>query len=395
MNSNRKTKGIVICALVAAWILLAAVNNAKADFVFGQAQNSGPVINTSRHEIEPTPEPLSLWFARRNSSNEWENWIASRATEDDPWGNLVNIGPWDSSDWNLIKVAPSYTTADGLELYVYASEERRPDGYGGYDLLVKKRENIDDDWGQGVNLGPTINTEYDEALPAISPDGLELYFSGWNENARPGGYGRADLWVIRRNTRDDPWGEPENLGPKVNTAYFDARPILVADGLLLFYESERPDGYGSADLYVMRRSSVSDPWSEPINLGPKVNGAASDEQAFLSPDGSTVYFHSNRTGGYGGYDIWQAPVLPIIDFNVDGIVNSADMRIMINHWGEDYCLCDIGPTPFGDGIVDIQDLIVLSEYLFEEVSDPSLAVHWPLDETEGIIAQDSVGINDA
>jgi N-acetylneuraminic acid mutarotase len=83
------------------------------------------------------------------------------------------------------------------------------------------------------------------------------------------------------------------------------------------------------------------------------------------------------------------------DFNGDGIVDSLDMCIMIDHWGEDYSLCDIGPTLYGDGIIDVQDLIVLSEYLFEKVEDPTLIAHWPLDETEGDVAYDSAGKNDA
>ena len=57
---------------------------------------------------------------------------------------------------------------------------------------------------------------------------------------------------------------------------------------------------------------------------------------------------------------------PLVDFNVDGIVDSADMCIMVDHWGTDEPLCDIGPMPWGDGIVDVQDLIVLAEHLFEE-----------------------------
>jgi len=93
--------------------------------------------------------------------------------------------------------------------------------------------------------------------------------------------------------------------------------------------------------------------------------------------------------------IGQAPIIPIFDFNGDGIVDSADMCIMIDHWGEDYSLCDIGPTPLGDGVVDVEDLKVLAEHLFEEVDDPTLIAHWPLDETEGMSAADSVSGNDA
>jgi len=93
--------------------------------------------------------------------------------------------------------------------------------------------------------------------------------------------------------------------------------------------------------------------------------------------------------------IGQVPIIPIIDFNGDGIVDSADMCIMIDHWGEDYSLCDIAPAPFGDGIVDVEDLKVLAEHFFEVVNDDTLVAHWPLNETEGMFASDSVGDNDA
>jgi len=70
------------------------------------------------------------------------------------------------------------------------------------------------------------------------------------------------------------------------------------------------------------------------------------------------------------------------------------MCIMVDHWGEYYPLCDIGPTPLGDGIVDVEDLIVLAEHLFEEVKDPTLIAHWPLDEAQGDIAYDNIGTSD-
>lgn len=367
MNRNRKTKEILICVFMATCVLFADIRDAKGDFVFGQAQNAGSVINTSLTEMEPIPEPLSLWFTRRSGpGGASEYWRASRAIEDAPWETPVNFGPWDDSYWNLIKTLPRYTTADGLEVYFYAGPELSG-GYGGYDIWMKKRENIDDDWGPTENLGPIVNSAYAEALPAISPDGLELYFSEWGEHTRQGGHGKTDLWVTRRNTKGDPWSEPENLGQMVNTASNDQRPILVGDGLLLFFESNRSGGFGSLDLYMMRRATIADPWTEPINLGPMVNSPNSDEQGFLSPDGSTLYFHSNRPGGYGIYDIWQASVEPVVDLNADGIVDAADICIMVDNWGTDEPLCDIGPTPFGDGVVDVQDMIVLAEHLFEEI----------------------------
>ncbi len=83
---------------------------------------------------------------------------------------------------------------------------------------------------------------------------------------------------------------------------------------------------------------------------------------------------------------------PSPDFNGDGIVDVKDVVIMTEHWGENYSLCDIAPPPFGDGIVDIQDLVVLTEYI--EPIDHTLIAHWALDEAEGIVAGDSVGNND-
>ncbi|MHC4146345.1 MAG: Kelch repeat-containing protein [Planctomycetota bacterium] len=81
------------------------------------------------------------------------------------------------------------------------------------------------------------------------------------------------------------------------------------------------------------------------------------------------------------------------DFNGDGVVDGADISVMVDHWHTDEPSCDIAPAPCGDGIVDVQDLILLSEYLLKEVDDPTLVAHWALDETEGDIAYDSAGDN--
>jgi len=92
------------------------------------------------------------------------------------------------------------------------------------------------------------------------------------------------------------------------------------------------------------------------------------------------------------YDTGIPPRSP--DFNGDGIVDSVDMCILVEHWQTDYPLCDIAPPPFGDGIVDVQDLIEAAEHLFEEVDDPTLIAHWPLDETQGVIAYNDASDRD-
>jgi len=101
-------------------------------------------------------------------------------------------------------------------------------------------------------------------------------------------------------------------------------------------------------------------------LGPPINTSAIDAHPNISADGSTLYFSST------GADLWQVSIEPVVDLNSDGIVDAADICIIVDNWGTDNSLCDIGPMPWGDGVVDVQDLIVLAEHLFEEIppADP-------------------------
>jgi len=333
MKSLNDYKLIVIfVGFVAAMVF--GGGNAKADFTFGEPTNLGPTVNSSTDDMQPT------------------------------------------------------ISADGLSLFFHSD---RTGGSGNSDLWVTTRNRTDENWGEPVNLGPTVNSSQWEYSPSLSADGLSLFFA----SNRSGGSGGYDLWVTTRATTQDDWGNPVNLGPTVNSSYRDLIADTSAEGLSLFFMSDRPGGYGDRDLWVTTRPTKDDEWGTPVNLGPRINTPYSDRSVCISPDGSTLYFQSNRPDGVGGYDLWQAPIIPIVDFNGDGIVDSVDMCIMVDHWGEDYSLCDIGPMPWGDGIVDVQDLIVLSEHLFEDVNDPTVVAHWPLDEAEGDSAYDSAGLNDA
>ena len=363
-----------------------------ADFTFGEATILGPHINTSGREVGPliTPDGLSLYFARSEGDKDYETWLATRATNDDPWGDPVNLGKWTESFYNRFDIWPGLTTADGLELY--SSARDREGGYGSLDLWMKRRDSRDSEWGPWINLGPTVNSWADEMAPFLSPDGLELYFSGYSASdyVRPGGQGSSDLWVTRRTTRGDPWGEPENLGPTVNSPAGDWRPWLSGDGLLLFFDSYRPGGSGSSDLYVAGRESVSAPWEFPMNLGPLINSSSFEQCACISANGTTLYYDTGRPG-YGNHDIWEVSILRVVDFNGDDKVDSKDSSILVDHWLQDEPLCDIGPLPWGDGIVDEQDLLVLAEHL-----EPGYqcVARWRLDETEGTVAADGVGEHD-
>ncbi|OHB63888.1 MAG: hypothetical protein A2Y77_01350 [Planctomycetes bacterium RBG_13_62_9] len=133
-----------------------------------------------------------------------------------------------------------------------------------------------------------------------------------------------------------------------------------------------------------------------MNLGGRINTWAFEGYGMISTDGSTLYFASGRGGGSGGVDLWQAPILPGVDFDDDGVVQMGDLLTLIECWGTDERLCDIAPMPWGDGVVDAADLEVLMSYWGQVMREPAeLVAHWKLDESEGMVAYDSAGTNDA
>jgi len=352
-------------SLILVLSMCLATEVANADFTFGIPTNLGLTLNSQAEEAEPSisADGLELFFCgnRPGGSGNWDIWVVTRVTTNDDWGGPVNLGPTVNSSAHDLQ---STISADGLELY-FAS--KRSDGYGTYDAWVTRRATKGDDWGPPVNLGPPINTASKD-FATISADGLELFIT----SDCPGSLGSTDLWVSTRATTEDDWGTPVNLGPTVNSPYSEGRPKISADGLVLFFSDgttdQRPDGFGDSDIWMTTRKMRDAAWSEPVNLGAAVNTPYIDRGASPSADGSTLYFCSNRPGGMGELlDLWQVSIDPVVDLNADGIVDSADMCIMVDHWGTDNQLCDIGPMPWGDGFVDIQDLIVLAEHLFEEV----------------------------
>ncbi|HJU42676.1 MAG TPA: hypothetical protein VJ691_07665 [Vicinamibacterales bacterium] len=155
-----------------------------------------------------------------------------------------------------------------------------------------------------------INSASEDANPAISKDGLSLYF----QSTRPGGHGALDLYVAQRITTDMDWNLPMNLGPVINTASPELVPALSRDGHYLFFVSPRATGL--ADIYVSYRKDVHDDfaWEEPMMLGPEINTPSSIDTgpSFFENDNNglpQLYFNSNRLGSN---DIFMA------EMNADG-----------------------------------------------------------------------------
>ena len=376
-------------------LILALCLVAKADFVFGPPQSLGPVINSTSSDYGPcvSADGLELYFCseRAGGFGAADIWVSKRQSVNDPWESPVNIGSTVNSSSS--ESYPSLSS-DGLTLYfsdAYTGTPR-PGGQGGGDLWMTTRPSRNAPWGEPVNMGTPINSTDLDMSPAISGDGLTLVFNSRN---RAGGLGSWDLWMSTRSGLQDPWGQPVNLGSGVNSGNWEGEGGLSADGLAVLFGSGRTGIVGGVDMWMSTRRTLADPWTAAVNLGPVVNSSIDDGTPRLSPDMKTLYFNSNRTGSLGSYDLFEAPIIPIVDLNGDGIVDAADMCVIIDHWHEDYPSCDIGPAPWGDGVVDVQDLVVLAEYLFEQVNDPTLVAHWPLDETEGIFADNRVGDKDA
>ena len=151
------------------------------------------------------------------------------------------------------------------------------------------------DWSAPINLGPTVNSTSMDRGPAISKDGLSLYFA----SNRPGGFGE-DIYVSQRETRDDEWGPAMNLGPIINTTANEMVPAFSRDGHLLFFASNRLGGFGGVDIWVSRREHTHDDfaWQPAENLGAGVNSFSLDEgPSYFENDEVGVpqlYFTSSR-----------------------------------------------------------------------------------------------------
>ena len=138
-----------------------------------------------------------------------------------------------------------------------------------------------------VNAGPLINTANFEGGPSLSQDGLTLLFGAARQNSL--GQLDEDIYIATRETTSQPFGPPENLGAPVNSLGFgDYSPELSRDGLTLYFSSSRPGGLGQADLYVTTRESTDDPWEPPQNLGPNVNTPFFEGQPSISANGKNT-----------------------------------------------------------------------------------------------------------
>jgi outer membrane protein OmpA-like peptidoglycan-associated protein/Tol biopolymer transport system component len=152
-------------------------------------------------------------------------------------------------------------------------------------------------WSRPVPLGSGVQSKYMESTASLTPDGKLLYFA----SNRPEGYGGMDIYVSSRNA-SGAWSRAVNLGPAINTAANEDAPFIHPNGKLLFFTTDGHDGMGGYDIY--KAEMIDGTWSEPKNMGYPINSTSNDNYFTLIADGTRGYFSSDRKGGQGGQDIY-------------------------------------------------------------------------------------------
>ena len=253
---------------------------------FAPAQTLGPIVNSPKEEGSPTVSAAEtkLFFTSGRNGQE-DLFVSVRPGRESPWGEPANLGGLvnDSigDDFSL------RLAMDGLALY-FASN--RAGGFGAGDLYVTTRDSLDRDRGRATNLGPVLNTAAFEGFPTPSPDGNTLYFN----RSTTFDSQDSDIWVTSRADAHSPWAAPQRLG-MVNGARAEFSPSISADGLSLYFASERDGNLGSIDIWVSTRRSTAEAWGLPRNLGTNVNAVGAMTLApFITSDNRALYFMSAR-----------------------------------------------------------------------------------------------------
>jgi hypothetical protein len=254
---------------------------------FAAAQTLGAIVNSVKEEGSPTvsSDETELFFTSGRHGQE-DLFVSMRPGAESPWSEPVNLG--DSVNDSIGDDFSLRLAMNGLALY-FASN--RAGGFGAADLYVTIRDSLEDRWGRATNLGPIVNTAAFEAFPTPSPDGNTLYFNRSTSFDSQD----SDIWITRRSDARSPWGAPQRLEMPVNGPRAEFSPSISADGLSLYFASDRDGNLGSTDIWVSTRKSAADAWGLPRNLGTSINAAGAMTLApFITSNNRALYFMSAR-----------------------------------------------------------------------------------------------------
>lgn len=266
---------------------------------FGDHRASTLIFASSREEAIGRDE--DPWTGNKHTSffvsflDRAGNWSRPSLLDEGPVNTEYNEG------------APS-VNANATEMY-FTRCTRGADSDTGCRIFMATRDGAN--WVNPKEIKLTEDSLVTVGHPAISPDGLSLYFVSDME----GGIGEMDIWVARRDTPNGEFGPPENLGEPVNTEGNEMFPYMREDGTLYFASDGHP-GLGGLDIFMT--TLTSDGWSEPENLRPPINSPADDFGIVFKPGRESGFFSSNR-GRAATYDIYSFH-LPPVEFMISGVV---------------------------------------------------------------------------
>ena len=219
----------------------------KSDSVWSTAVNMGPTINSSSHDasIGLSPDGQELFIYKNDGKNEGDIYLSNLTGT--VWSTPKELGPTinTNSSWDR----SASTTADESIIFFATNKNG---GFGGHDIYMT-RKLPNGEFGPAINLGPKINTKYDEDCPFIHLDGKTLYFSSKGHKSM-GGY---DIFHCTIDLKTgEILSEVENIGYPINTADDDVFFVWTADNKRAYFASEREGGYGEKDIYMLIREDA-------------------------------------------------------------------------------------------------------------------------------------------
>ncbi|WP_420318013.1 OmpA family protein [Ekhidna sp.] len=173
---------------------------------------------------------------------------------------------------------------------------KRDDVRGDEDIVVSVKKA--GKWQPAQSVSSRINSPLNEGACAVSADGRTMIFTSCDGR---NSLGSCDLYIAKKV--GDQWSYPKNLGKPVNSMYWESQPSLSADGNTLYFSSNRRGGYGGRDLWVTENENGR--WSKPINLGKGINTRKDETTPFIHSNGKNLYFSANGYPGMGGYDLYE------------------------------------------------------------------------------------------
>lgn len=274
-------------------------------------ENLGPQINTPDDEFGPIPSPTymdRLYFSSIRKGNAG-GMRDERGHPDDINGRYFSdmfSARLSGGQWGQVQPLPYHLNSPRHEVLAGINALGNAMFYF-KGLSLQKGEILIDTFRQGG--APALTS--DPFIGPLNPLEGEVSFHLFNDtllifsSARAGGFGGFDLY--RSSKINGRWSTPENLGPEINSAFDETTPYLLRDGRTLFFSSNNSAGsIGGMDIFKSIWNPRTKRWSFPENPGIPVNSAADDTHFSLSRDGFTAFFASSRKDGFGMRDIYVA-----------------------------------------------------------------------------------------